>query len=254
MRRHGLFLNHVEYFPDLHGGTLRWHIGPNEAPTPTALAYLEAERRRGLTSADYYQDFASRVDRIARRPPSRCSTASSARASRSPPTAPPPRAARSQLRSGIGTDLVDFVVDRNVHKQGLLMPGVHHPDPRPDRSARASGPTTCCLLAWNFEDRDHASSSPSIAAPAASSSSPCPSRRSSDGHRRSPARRDARPDPLRDGGRRPAPRAAIATWMSSTSSAGSRPTAACSCRRRRGTPIPARRHRPRRSAVAAASS
>ncbi len=31
VRRHGLFLNDVEYFPDLHGGTLRWHIGPVEA-------------------------------------------------------------------------------------------------------------------------------------------------------------------------------------------------------------------------------
>ncbi len=28
VRRHGLYLNDVEYFPDLHGGTLRWHISP----------------------------------------------------------------------------------------------------------------------------------------------------------------------------------------------------------------------------------
>ena len=28
---------------------------------------------------------------------------------------------------GIGTDLVDFVVDRNTHKQGLHMPGTHQP-------------------------------------------------------------------------------------------------------------------------------
>ena len=27
MRRHGLHLNDVEYFPSLHGGTLRWTIG-----------------------------------------------------------------------------------------------------------------------------------------------------------------------------------------------------------------------------------
>jgi hypothetical protein len=27
MARHGLRLNDVEYFPDLHGGSLRWHIG-----------------------------------------------------------------------------------------------------------------------------------------------------------------------------------------------------------------------------------
>ena len=40
MRRHGLFLNDVEYFPKLHGGTLRWHVSPVAAPTARAAAYL----------------------------------------------------------------------------------------------------------------------------------------------------------------------------------------------------------------------
>ena len=34
MTRHGLHLNDVEYFPDLHGGTLRWHIGHRPDRTP----------------------------------------------------------------------------------------------------------------------------------------------------------------------------------------------------------------------------
>ena len=49
MRRHGLFLNDVEYFPKLHGGTLRWYVSPVAAPTARAAAYLASEQERGLT-------------------------------------------------------------------------------------------------------------------------------------------------------------------------------------------------------------
>ena len=37
MRRHGMWLNHVEYVPNLHGGTLRWHIGKTENRSETVL-------------------------------------------------------------------------------------------------------------------------------------------------------------------------------------------------------------------------
>jgi hypothetical protein len=52
---------------------------------------------------------------------------------------------------GIGTDLIDFVVDRNVHKQGLLMPGVHIPIRSPD-ALLEERPDYVLLLAWNFQD------------------------------------------------------------------------------------------------------
>ena len=44
MSRHGLHLNDVEYFPDLHGGTLRWHVGTAAAPIGAVSAHA---RRRG---------------------------------------------------------------------------------------------------------------------------------------------------------------------------------------------------------------
>ncbi|MCZ7627715.1 MAG: hypothetical protein M5U19_00765 [Microthrixaceae bacterium] len=52
---------------------------------------------------------------------------------------------------GIGTELVDFVVDRNVHKQGLLMPGVHIPIRDPSALLEEQ-PDYLLLLAWNFKD------------------------------------------------------------------------------------------------------
>ena len=52
---------------------------------------------------------------------------------------------------GIGADLIDVVVDRNPHKQGLLMPGVGIPIADPAVLLH-SMPTYVLLLVWNFAD------------------------------------------------------------------------------------------------------
>ena len=46
MAAHGLHLNDVEYFPDLHGGTLRWHVGKRSRRTERCAAL---PRRRART-------------------------------------------------------------------------------------------------------------------------------------------------------------------------------------------------------------
>jgi hypothetical protein len=148
--RHGLHLNHVEYFPDLHGGTLRWHLGVRDDPSAVVGEYLRAEAAGGLTDIGYYKDFADRVERVGtdlrellgRLRDDGASIAAYGAAAKG-----------STLLNavGIGTDVLDFVVDRNVHKQGLLMPGVHLPirDPSALLDER---PDYTLLLAWNFAD------------------------------------------------------------------------------------------------------
>ena len=64
MRRHGLFLNHVEYFPKLHGGTLRWHVGPREDVSDTVRRYLAEERQSGMGEVGYYGEFGREVEQI----------------------------------------------------------------------------------------------------------------------------------------------------------------------------------------------
>ena len=150
VRRHGLFLNHVEFFPDLHGGTLRWHIGPREDVSDVAAQYLDQERRDGLDTFEYFAAFAERVDRI------RASLVDQLRQLRGDGATIAAYGAAAKGSTllnymGIGTDLVDFVVDRNVHKQGRLMPGVHIPV-RDTSALLEEQPDYVLMLAWNFKD------------------------------------------------------------------------------------------------------
>ena len=75
---------------------------------------------------------------------------------------------------GIGTDLVDFVVDRNVHKQGLLMPGTHQPIRDPSRRCSTRCPTTCCCSPGTSKDEIMRAAGGVPRRAAAASSCPCP--------------------------------------------------------------------------------
>jgi len=150
MRRHGLYLNHVEYFPDLHGGTLRWHIGHRDDPSAAATRYLADEQEAGLDRFEYFARFADRVTDVKR---DLLALLGSLKAEGKSIAAYGAAAKGATLINyvGITTELVDFVVDRNVHKQGLCMPGNHQPIEDPvtllDRQ-----PDYVLLLAWNFKD------------------------------------------------------------------------------------------------------
>ena len=150
VRRHGLFLNDVEYFPNLHGGTLRWHVGPMEAPTPRALDYLAEERSQGLTGFAAYERFGGRVEGIAGE---LRATLGRLKAEGASIAAYGATAKGSTLLNytGIGHELVDFIADRNPHKQGRWTPGGRVPI-LPAEALLERRPDFTLLLAWNFED------------------------------------------------------------------------------------------------------
>lgn len=52
---------------------------------------------------------------------------------------------------GIRTDLIDYVVDRSPHKQGLFLPGTHIPIFSPDKS-RETKPDYLLILPWNIKN------------------------------------------------------------------------------------------------------
>ena len=151
VERHGLHLNHVEYFPDLHGGTNRWHLGHHDRPTAHVLERLEAERRAGLGEFAFYSEFGQRVDSLRA---DLMSILHGLRADGKQIAAYGAAAKGATMlnATGITTELVEYVVDRNVHKHGKYMPGTHQPILDVDVLSGDDPPDAVLLLAWNFAE------------------------------------------------------------------------------------------------------
>ncbi len=147
--RHALSLNDIRRLP-IHGGSLRLYVGHREEVGPAVEVLLGEERDGGVDEIRYYQDFAQRVERIRESLLEllRCLKADGKRIAAYGAAA---KGATLINYVGIDTGLIDFVVDRNTHKQGRYMPGQHLPI-LPCEKLVSERPDYCLLLAWNFAD------------------------------------------------------------------------------------------------------
>lgn len=148
-RRHGLELVNVERLP-IHGGSLRVTFSRNEPVDESVTKALEEEEQIGLTGFGYFESFAVRVEEIKRRLQALLSGLKAEGASIAAYGAAA-KGATLLNYTEIDGRLLDYVVDRNVHKQGWYMPGVglRIEDPAKLTTSR---PDYTLLLAWNFRD------------------------------------------------------------------------------------------------------
>jgi SAM-dependent methyltransferase len=148
---HGLGLVDVERIP-IHGGSLRVTAALDGAAptTDTVAVLLDEESRLGIDQRDYYRDFGARVahlcaelhDLILRlRGAGRRIAGYGAAA----------KATVLLNTLGIGHEAIEFVVDRNPHKQGRLVPGTRIPI-LPVEHLVEEHPDDTVLFVWNFAD------------------------------------------------------------------------------------------------------
>jgi SAM-dependent methyltransferase len=149
---HGLQLFDVEELPT-HGGSLRIyarHAREASEREPTVAKLLEEERAAGLDRLDTYAAFGERVERARR---SVREFLENARAQGRTVVGYGAAAKGVTLLNycDVGPDLVEYVVDRSPHKQGLYLPGARLPIRVPERVAETR-PDYLLLLAWNLMD------------------------------------------------------------------------------------------------------
>jgi SAM-dependent methyltransferase len=148
-RRHHLYLNEVKQL-QIHGGSLRLYLEPAERIGASVKSLLDVEARVGLGTFRYFQDFASKVEHLR----SVLLTLLRDLKAQGKSIAAYGAAAKGATMVnyvGIGREVVDFVVDRNVHKQGKYMPGQKLPILRPE-ALLTERPDYVLMLAWNFAD------------------------------------------------------------------------------------------------------
>jgi SAM-dependent methyltransferase len=148
-RMHGMYLNNVKRIA-IHGGSLRIYVEKKENVSAAVKDILEAEAIEKVNKIDYYRDFASKVEGI-RKDLRGLLTDLKGKGAKIAAYGAAAKGSTMINYSDVGTEFVDFVVDRNTHKQGLFMPGKHIPVLAPEALLERM-PDYVLLLAWNFAD------------------------------------------------------------------------------------------------------
>jgi SAM-dependent methyltransferase len=148
-RRHGLYINDVRQL-SIHGGSLRIYAERRENVKKSVTDMLADEKAIGLDRFDYYRNFAERV----RKTCTDLKTLVSGLKAKGHRLAGYGAAAKGSTLinfAHIGTETLEYIVDRNHHKQGRFMPGKHIPITAPEMLLEDQ-PDYVLLLPWNFAD------------------------------------------------------------------------------------------------------
>jgi hypothetical protein len=129
---------------------LRLYVEKHENVGANVRRLLAAERDMRLDKIDYYRDFSKRVVHVKEALNELLSELKS-QGKRIAAYGAAAKGGTLINYVGIGTDRVDFVVDRNVHKQGKYMPGKHLPIYAPEKILEEM-PDYVLILPWNFAD------------------------------------------------------------------------------------------------------
>jgi len=151
-RKHGLKVFDVEHLPT-HGGSLRVYLCRASAGhliSPSVNALLAHEREIGFEDIGSYTRFAARVHHTKRQLLSfliECKE----KGAKLCGYGAPGKGNTLLNYCGIGTDFLDFTVDRNPYKHGRFTPGMHIPI-HPVSAIDEAKPDYLLILPWNLKN------------------------------------------------------------------------------------------------------
>jgi SAM-dependent methyltransferase len=149
LRRHGLYLQDVEVHP-IHGGTLRVLTGKENHDRSGRVAALLMEEAAWVDDTEFYLAYSKSVKKQQEDLRNLLRSLKS-QGKRIAAYGAAAKGSTLLNTAGIGTDLIDFAVDRNTHKQGLYMSGCGLQIFPPEELLR-SQPDYVLLLTWNFAE------------------------------------------------------------------------------------------------------
>jgi SAM-dependent methyltransferase len=151
--RHGLQIFDVESL-STHGGSLRIFAKHSEhegkAITNAVTALLKEERDRGLDQLVTYDKFAEKV-KVTKRKFLQFLIRAKESGQSIVAYGAPAKGNTLLNYCGVGTDFIDYTVDRSPHKQGMFLPGTHIPILEPGRIFETK-PDYLLILPWNLKD------------------------------------------------------------------------------------------------------
>ena len=150
-RRHGLKIVDVERLPT-HGGSLRVWLaksGSRQSASDAVQALLDEEEAEGFGSLATYAAFAEQVRRT-KRDLLAFLIQAKREGKRICGYGAPGKGNTLLNYCGIGTDFIDFTVDRNPYKHGRFTPGMHIPI-HPVEALDAARPDYILILPWNLK-------------------------------------------------------------------------------------------------------
>jgi hypothetical protein len=139
----------VERVP-IHGGSLRVFAARQGQPSERVSRLLNEEQSWQVDQPACYRDFGNRVDRL-RTELVTMLTRLKSEGQRIAVYGASAKGSTLLNCFGIGSDLLDFVVDRSTVKQGHYTPGTHLKIFAPEKLLEEQ-PDYCLLLSWNFAD------------------------------------------------------------------------------------------------------
>jgi SAM-dependent methyltransferase len=151
--RHDLRVFDVEELPT-HGGSLRVYAchadDPARQPREMVAEVAERERAAGYGELGVYKAFGERMA-ATKRQVLRCLIDAKEDGKSIVGYGAPAKGTTLLNYCGIGTDFLDYTVDKSPHKQGCYLPGVRVPVLAPSE-IRRTRPDYVFILPWNLKD------------------------------------------------------------------------------------------------------
>ncbi len=152
-QRHSLSLVDIEHLP-IHGGSLRLFVQHHEVAatmdTAKVSRWLATESDLGMDKEAFFQAFGERVANLRQALVAELRRLKDA-GYRIAAYGASAKGTTLLSYCGIGSETLDFVVDRSPVKQGLFTPGSHLPIFAPEKLVQVQ-PDYVLLLTWNFAD------------------------------------------------------------------------------------------------------